>query len=41
MTRLAVEADPAAGALRALGYEEASGDDDTAAPATLMLEWRA
>lgn len=40
MTRLAVEADPAAGTLRAQGYEEAAGDDDTAAPATLMLEWR-
>lgn len=41
MTRLAVEADPAAGTLRALGYEEAPGDDDIAAPATLMLDWRA
>ena len=41
MTRLAVEADPATGTLRAIGYEEAPGDDDTAIPATLMLDWKA
>ena len=38
MTRLAVEADPAKGTLRAIGYEEASSGD-TALPATLPLEW--
>lgn len=39
MTRLAVEADPAKGTLRAVGYEEAPGDEDTALPATLPLTW--
>lgn len=41
LTRLAVEADPAAGTLRALGYEEAPGEEDAAIPATLQLDWRA
>lgn len=41
MTRLAVEADPMKGILRAVGYEEALGDEDMASPATLHLEWRA
>ncbi|TDR94559.1 hypothetical protein EV668_1847 [Enterovirga rhinocerotis] len=41
MTRLAVEADPAKGTLRALGYEEAPNDADSAVPATLPLDWSA
>jgi hypothetical protein len=41
MTRLAVEADPAKGILQAVGYEEAPGDEDLAAPATLPLSWSA
>lgn len=40
MTRLAVEADPARGTLRAIGYEEAPRGD-TALPATLPLDWSA
>lgn len=41
MTRLAVEADPGKGVLRAVGFEEAPGDADTAEWATLPLEWAA
>lgn len=40
LTRLAVEADPAKGTLRALGYEEAP-DGSRAVPATLPLDWSA
>ncbi|KQT61397.1 hypothetical protein ASG52_00455 [Methylobacterium sp. Leaf456] len=38
MTRLAVEADPARGMLRAVGYEEASGEEDSAVPVTQVLD---
>lgn len=41
MTRLAVEADPARGTLRVLGYEEAPGEADSAVPVTPMLDWSA
>ncbi len=41
MTRLAVEADPARGTLRAVGYEEAPGEADIAVPATQVLDWSA
>lgn len=40
-TRLAVEADPGEGVLRARGYEEAENEEDSALAATLTLEWRA
>jgi hypothetical protein len=39
MTRLAVEADPARGTLRAVGYEEVAGGEDRVLPATLQLDW--
>lgn len=39
MTRLAVEADPARGTLRAIGYEEAPDEEDGAVPVTQPLEW--
>lgn len=41
MTRLAVEADPAQGTLRVVGYEEAPGEEDSAVAATQLLEWSA
>ncbi|SFK36175.1 hypothetical protein [Methylorubrum salsuginis] len=41
MTRLAVEADPARGTFRAVGYEAAPGEEDRAVPATQVLDWSA